>query len=136
MRYMCPVCKSELTVSDEIINKWKAIDEVNDIDYIFDGERLVCDICINDTGNEVWMNRIPDFETPDQYEKRTGKKWNGVIYTKCFSSFCKRATCEYVSWSSMRVDRNYDRCRFYLKTLCANSPEPPPDDFVPEEKKQ
>jgi len=72
------------------------------------------------------MKLIPDFETPEQYEKRTGKKWNGAVWRKYKYITRGHST----KWIAQTYTGNLDN--FYL--LCANSPEPPPDDYVPEEE--
>ena len=80
---------------------------------------------------------LPDYETPEQYEKRTGKKWNGALYTKCFSCPYKKTWCPNSDWSVVSVvemNIETENCLENLIALCAQSPEPPPDDWKPEEE--
>ena len=112
MKYYCPECKSEYVV----------------------GEKLTAGYCtmLEDDGEECGeiLIELPDFETPSQYEKRTGKKWNGAVYSKCRDNNC--VGCDGDTWRLYisEFDAKEDICR--NKTahlLCANSPEPPPDDW-------
>ena len=77
---------------------------------------------------------VPEYETPQQYEKRTGRKWNGAMFTKCFSDFCKSSDCVYASWSAFPQFETHDDCKGTLVEICAQSHEPPPDDWKPEER--
>lgn len=71
------------------------------------------------------------FLTPSQYEKRTGKKWNGAVWIR----FETGIQNEFTEWevykanSYLRMGREIN-----MQILCANSPEPPPDDYVTEEE--
>jgi len=114
MKYYCPECKSEYKFKDEPpnTNNW-------------------CPICYFKYTNyptEVVMKLIPDFETPQQYEKRTGKKWNGAVWFRY-------KLCNEDKWSEWQahnpLDTTTDERRQFL---CATSSEPPPDDYVPEEE--
>ena len=130
-RYYCKKCKSEQIVPNELI-KWLVDKEIAKYgkDVQWTGQRLLCDFCNDEDyilfgGEEIWMNLIPDYETPEQYEKRTGKKWNGAVWRKH-----KGASQESTGWIAQRFTGNLEY--FYL--LCAQSPEPPPDDWRPEEE--
>jgi hypothetical protein len=110
MRYYCKDCESEFTVGN------------------IKGVRF-CDICPFCLQKQT-IDKIPDFETPDQYKARTDKEWNGAIYTKCFSDFCKRDHCVYGEWSSFPRHKPLENeCREYLISVCAQSPNPPPNDW-------
>ena len=61
MRYYCNYCKSEITSDAD----WRRHKED-------------CPICRYDRDYVRSLFKIPDCETPEQYEKRTGKKWNGA----------------------------------------------------------
>jgi len=105
MKYYCPECKSEI-----------------DTEFI---DLLQCPIC-----HGYSIGRLPDFETPSQYEKRTGKKWNGAVWFRY-----KTHTDRYKVWSKWQAHNPVkDWSESYTTTqwLCASSPEPPPDDYVPE----
>jgi len=106
MKYYCPNCKSEITTR-------------------FDDNPKDCYICHADNS----LVQIPEFETPSQYEKRTGNKWNGAVWWRF------RDTKE---WQCNRVFKPgsvklQDGTKYvFVELLCAASPEPPPDDYVPE----
>jgi hypothetical protein len=71
------------------------------------------------------MYPIPDFETPEQYKARTGKKWNGAVWF--------RWKLGDGSWSSWYAVTLISTKEISIKTerqiLCAQSPNPPPDDW-------
>jgi hypothetical protein len=75
----------------------------------------------------TYLTKLPDFETPEQYEKRTGKKWNGAVWWRF-----KRNNGRWSKWQAhiemMLVAIGINELQF----LCANSPELPPDDYIPE----
>jgi len=125
MKYWCPECKREYNTDFNM--RWCPL----------------CDASVEFKG----LVKLPDFETPEQYEKRTGKKWNGAVW------FRKKEAGEgginengdYVSSSNnwdistiehldfLYLTKNKDGEPFEnLTILCANSPELPPDDYVPE----
>ena len=135
MRYWCSKCKSELILDNALVNQWVAEDAEykgdHEWNYKWEGERVLCDICTNHYSDiEYWMERIPDFETPEQYEKRTGKVWNGAVFTHCNNIECD-SDCKYRGWG---VGEEYG-CLDRPTILCAQSPEPPPDGYVPEVEK-
>jgi len=101
MRWWCPVCNSEY-VSD--VN-WNDTFDCN------------CDQAV--------MRKIPDFETPSQYEKRTGKKWNGAVWLR-------KKEENNINWSKWAAFKFPPHYRAETQIVCAASPVPPPDDYVPE----
>jgi len=86
------------------------------------------------------FRKIPDYETPEQYEKRTGKKWpdNAPVY---FRDGCIGwRVSEYAKWKEIirKLAKEAGHNDFTLKAtvypcVCAQSPESPPDDWKPEE---
>jgi len=121
MRYYCPKCKTE---------------------YTDGGKYFVQEVCGSISGDgqlcRTQLKELPDFETPSQYEKRTGREWNGAVWIR-------------YRYIGDRITSSTDWCDWYPKTaedankpslptwqkrevqsLCANSPEPPPDEYVPE----
>ena len=136
MRYYCPKCKSELILDNELVNQWIAEEAVytgnHEWNYKWDGEHVLCDICTDHCSEvEYWMDHIPDFETPKQYEKRTGKKWNGAVWVKNTVKIPEVPRIWLLIRRSMIED--IDLTDNTLIHLCANGPEPPPDDWQPEE---
>jgi len=100
-RYYCENCKSELMPSRSV-----SFDETHQ-----------CPHCMCP---DYTIRALPDYETPEQYEKRTGKKWNGAVWRKH-----KGASQESTGWIAQRFTGNLEY--FYL--LCAQSPDPPSDDW-------
>ena len=121
-RYYCKNCGSEAIKGD---NARRSNDFV-----------VYCPMCEDENGNEVKMTELPDYETPEQYEKRTRKKWNGAVWTRC-----KREDCygcdkydeETEEWEVVTAKRlDYRNICDGFEMVCAQSPEPPPDDWKPE----
>jgi len=110
MRYWCSKCGSEFSPAKKVFAN------------LFIDDEIECPFC--ETRN---VCKLPDFETPEQYKKRTGKEWNGATFVHCNYIECD-SDCEYKGWG---VKEEYG-CLSRPTILCANSPEPPPDDFVPE----
>ena len=99
---------------------------------------VYCPFCENyKDGSLVEMQQIPNYETPDQYEKRTGKKWNGATFVKCKSDYCSRDKCFYYDNSKWYIMQSCIQfpitCLDFLLHVCAHSPEPPRDGWKPEE---
>ena len=69
---------------------------------------------------------VPEYETPEQYEKRTGKKWRGVAWIKYPKEIKKWGAVVFEESHEEDMD---DRILF----VCAQSSEPPPDDWRPKE---
>jgi hypothetical protein len=82
------------------------------------------------------MNRIPDFETPEQYEKRTGEKLrnNSAVWLR-YKHEKYPLGKNYVGWL---VDE-YERADFLLKdnrhfdvqVLCVSGVNSPPENWEP-----
>ena len=94
-----------------------------------------CPMCEHD----MEMQLIPEWETPKQYEKRTGKKWNGAVWYRY--KYVDDGVNGGIDWSRWYPKTAEEASFFpydsiYKKTevqcICANSPEPPPDDYMPE----
>jgi len=99
-----------------------------------------CPICYFEYKNyptKIVMQKLPDYETPEQYEKRTGKKWNGAVFYRCINDDCEEV--EFTEWEIggyIDIDPNdYPFCVGCesILAVCAQSPEPPPDDWKPED---
>ena len=105
MKYWCPECKTEII-------------EFNELSILLRDAN--CPICNTEEALEI----IPDFETPEQYEKRTGKKWNGAVWVMDMDKL--------LGWD-IRDGRKQKVLDSFEFILCANSPEPPPDDYIPQE---
>ena len=113
-RYYCPECKSEYTVNDDMYAPafcltYKAFGGLCDTETV----------------------ELPNYETPEQYEKRTGKKWNGAVWVKSMLDIPEVPKMWLLIRGSAVTDEDLsDNDLIYL---CAQSPEPPPDDWKPEE---
>ena len=114
MRYYCPRCKSEYLV----------------------GEKLTAGYCtmLEDTGEECGeiLIKLPDFETPAQYENRTGKKLStkAAVWIKCKN---KEGFIN-VRYDNEARQNKYFYWNKYLDIeyiLVVNSPEPLPDSWRP-----
>ena len=89
-----------------------------------------CPCCGNDDPNYI-LSPISDYETPEQYEKRTGKNWpeQGAVwfklaFGKTFLDGGGWGVCRYVIAKKDAVGKII---------ICVQSPEPPPDDWLPTE---
>ena len=109
MKYYCPDCESEIKIGKDYEPLFSESWDVH------------CPLCESNGEN---MKRIPDFETPAQYEKRIGKKWNGAVWIRHNGEYCatglNNTTAKILEHS-------------YGVILCANTSESPPDNYVPEE---
>ena len=97
MRYYCPECKTEIITCPR------------------DTECLYCGAI---------MTVLPDFETPKQYEKRTGKR----LSDKAAVWYKRKHPLDGVLWgiSLYQNKRGSDQI-----IIVVESPEPPPDDWKP-----
>jgi len=69
---------------------------------------------------------IPDYETPEQYEKRTGKMlpYDAAVWWKYAGTQKK--------WRIIHLhSANKYKTEGELLIVCAQSPEPPPNDWSP-----
>jgi len=112
MRFYCKSCKTEFNFKDSTM--W---------------EDDNCPCCGNDDPSYELIP-IPDYETPEQYEKRTGKKWpeNALVWYR----YKDQQDFEEWIWVLSRklvADARNSREKLYI--LCAQSPEPPPNDWRP-----
>ena len=120
MRYYCSECKSELIICEHRNNQET---------YCY------CPVC-----HSGLLVKLPDFETPAQYEKRTGKKWNGAVwYRYRYVDDGVNGGSNWYGWhlNTAKEARKspYDSKfkKMEIQRICAASPEPPPDDWQPEE---
>ena len=61
MKYYCPKCNCEFDIKGD--------------------QNLITCPTVNGLGDlcDKDLVKLPDYETPAQYEKRTGKQWNGAV---------------------------------------------------------
>ena len=136
MRYYCKNCGSEFKTgfkSDLTDMGTSCVDDDNDELHFYN----VCPYC------DEKIVKVPDYETPEQYKKRTGKLCpdNMAVWAKCRgpnydedcvfrSVVCMR--CSITSdWCLTNMEYvSYDKC--HAVCVIANPPIPPPDDFTPE----
>ena len=103
-----------------------------------------CPICGN-TDPDYELIGIPDYETPAQYEKRTGKPFDddgAVWYKKPYSHIDPKTKTETgeIKYSRWLVS-DYERIKMQqfmgilrnCIVVIASPPVPPPDDWEPEE---
>ena len=123
MRYWCHECKSEINIGEDVASP----------------DEGYCPVCSDWDMDEhpAVLEEIPQYETPEQYEKRTGKKWNGAVFYRCINDDCEEV--EFTEWEIggyIDIDPNdYPFCVGCesILAVCAQSSEPPPDDWKPEE---
>ena len=129
MKFYCKNCECVLELSEkaELLLRQAAIDE--DSLGHWDRETLLCDICSGES-QEVWMKRIPDYETPEQYEKRTGKPWpdNAPVWYRYRNngtdwSEWNLSTLKFIKFTKKNL------LMIHIQRVCANSRNgyPPPD---------
>ena len=103
MRYWCPECKSEYVVGEKPTP----------------GYCTMLDDELDDEGEECGeiLVKLPDFETPEQYEKRTGKvlSWEAAVWYQ--TEGATDWLLDNYGYASGRDDVEI--------ILCVNSPEPP-----------
>ena len=113
MRYYCERCGTVLEIGDD----------VNTHDFFEDA--LECYFC----GMAHTLDRIPDYETPEQYKTRTGKQWpdNGPVWImrddeKEFLGGGFWGVCRYKTAKEMR-----DKI-----IVCIQGPQQPSDNWRPQ----
>jgi hypothetical protein len=111
MRYYCKHCKSEI-----VSNYW----EDND-----------CPLCRKDRNYICSIVKIPEYETPEQYKARTGKEWYGAVW--CRANFGVHGVTDWFISECGNVEKVLRYFEGSREVLCAQSPNPPPDDWEPEE---
>jgi hypothetical protein len=87
----------------------------------------MCPICGNQDP-DYDLIPIPDYETPKQYEQRTGVPYpdNGVV----FVLFC--GVWMGKMWCHAKEKQNNDPYYYEAAIVIADPPLPPPDDWRPE----
>ena len=105
MKYYCKVCLTKLIFIDDI---WFQ-------------DNNACPVCGAEEGPLII---IPDYETPQQYQKRTGRHFpkNGVVFLKEKGN----PQWEYREWES--TDISDPRIAF---VVIADPPILPPDNWEP-----
>jgi len=118
MRYYCPNCKTEERITKEMYHQIQLAGKLSDDD---DGDDLICCVC---DGDHV-MELIPDYETPEQYEKRTGKAYSdeGAVWVSFLGHWLIR------EWGTAR---EWGTKANYNPIVIADPPVPPPDDWRPQ----
>jgi hypothetical protein len=140
MKFYCDKCKCELKISQEVIDAWEKVDadwnggKGYDTSYEgyqkWDTKHVLCDICSNES-MEVWMDRIPEHETLEHCEKRTGKPYpkEGLVWYRLSpGSF---SPC----WDVMSYEGIKHKIEAHgwenVQIVIADPPVPPPDDWTP-----
>jgi len=115
MKYYCKNCKSEFTPGNEKLS----LPPVNK-------PWVHCPFCEKaDCEFEI----IPDYETPEQYEKRTGKPWpdNAPVW------FMRDDEKEFFGGGFWGVCRYKTAKEVWDKIIvCVQCPNPPPDNWRPQ----
>jgi hypothetical protein len=132
-RYYCKICGSEFTVGQKF-------------EKGYFGDSPPCPVCLM-ISKEVYPTvKIHDYETPEQYEARTGKAWpeNWGVYVRGFDK--KECGCAfghaeqfYHEW----VITTYENAKWIVSRdyflnviiICATEAGIPPDGWEPEVEK-
>jgi len=120
MRYWCPKCDSEIKLGKNVTANEES-----------------CPICCDNFFDDFIddepqaLLKLPDFETPAQYEERTGKKLSlkAPVYWKYAGGLKMWRTQSY--GYALRQQKEND-----ILIVIGNSPEIPPTDYVSEEIKK
>jgi len=119
MKYYCKNCKIEYRFPSEY-----TIDE-----YYFDG---CCLACGNDDP-DYKLIQIPDYETPEQYEKRTGEAYSeerGLVFLYHWGiDKWQGMTLREARHDIERIKKMFHKEPFLI--VIADPPVPPPDDWRP-----
>ena len=109
MRYWCSKCGSEFSPAEKVF-----------ANLFIDDDEIECPFC--ETRN---VCKLPDFETPGRYKKRTGNELsnNAAVWVKDGEN-------DLEGWRLDYLNNAIDDQRYFV--IITQSPEPPPDDFVPE----
>ena len=82
----------------------------------------------------------PRWETPKQWEKRTGESWpdNGAVYIRENGELRVEEYWRALQLENdlIRLDKDFGDHHVPLLVLCATEAGPPPDGWVPEEEAQ
>jgi len=111
MRCWCKCCNSNIEINSK---KWEP-----------DPLTMDCPVCRKEREYVKSLVILPDFETPAQYEKRTKKKLsdNAAVWIKDGEK-------DLQGWRLDNLDCAIDDQRCFI--IVVQTPEPPPDDYVPE----
>jgi hypothetical protein len=119
MRYYCKSCGSVFIPAPHL-NAWF---QDNTVDY--------CPICLKGRrgGVDIYA-AIPDFETPEQYEDRTGAPWHDDWAVWIFN---QRAGTYYAAdYEHAKKLREKHGLHEYPVIFCFQGPEAPPNGWRPE----
>jgi len=122
MKYYCKICGTEYNFKND--------------SYLISCRARTPDMMMDDDSCDGTLELIPDYETPEQYEKRTGKAFsnNGLVWVR----FRDRAEDSFVKthdkrfyWLEYRFAQTHS-FRANNLIVIADPPVPPPDDWRPE----
>jgi len=118
MKYYCKNCGSVLTEGE---------DTRRSEDYV-----VYCPMCEDEDYEEVIMEPIHDYETPAQYEKRTGEQYpdNRAVWWRALGYVGKWNIGLYEEFKHTEHDRESKTGVLIL--VIADPPIPPPADWKPE----
>ena len=84
------------------------------------------------------MEQIPDYESPQQYKARTGKKWavDKWVYAKRTLNECKSWGAWFcMKYGDLEIVISLSPKEVKWVIICVQCPNPPPDDWQQEEDK-
>jgi hypothetical protein len=134
MKYYCEKCQSEYNFGETVniikscVNCSHVDDEVCEQPCV----PLTCYACYTK------LTKIPDYETPQQYEKRTGKLISSD--TAVWFRIPNNPGDSFHNWTLLiYVDAKLYECSYkgvdeklIVQAVIADPPVPPPDDWRPE----
>jgi len=129
MKYYCKKCGSVLEITEETMLLLKQREAEVDRDpheKLWDGESMQCNVCVVDDSPVAWMNKIPDYETPEQFQERTGKAYpnDGLVWMQNFPNNGDIWRV-YIFEEAIRTKSFFPDRIFVI----ADPPVPPPDDW-------
>jgi hypothetical protein len=119
MRYYCKSCETDILLKGNEVSVY-CNGTLTTPEKFFDG---LCPICDEE------MENIPDYETPAQYEKRTGKAFpkDGLIWVSAWNRWHE----EY-QWESCTLERLNSQGWQIKFIVIADPPVPPPCNWKPD----
>jgi uncharacterized Zn finger protein (UPF0148 family) len=123
MKYYCKNCGSVLAEGD---NTGRS-----------DDYEVYCPMCEDEDYKAVRMEPIPDYETPERYEKSTGKAidpmtavWFRIPDDESFNNWVLLHYADALQYERYSEEADFAPTVYIV---IADPPVPPPDDWKPEE---
>ena len=117
MKFYCKKCGSVVTIGDKVTPE----------ETPFESYGMECRFCWE---HEEIMQSVPDYETPEQYEKRTGKPYpdNGLVWIYFNPLYEWRS----MTYRNAGLNKNGVHGEMYTMIVIADPPVPLPDNWRPQ----